>query len=160
MLPVKALAAGEGYLAMVFEDGVRIFDPESGHLVQYLTFAEGNVPAPGQPLRAVGGEMPASPVILIAGRHKVWGLLPVPPWQQMRDLLEQRNYVAAEKLAVEGAAKGCTWAEQGRAQSALLQLHGEPEAIFVFWLYIFGTYVVVTSPNQLQIVDFQKHSRC
>jgi len=122
--PVRALAAAEGYIAVVCEDGMHIFDASSGHEVQCLEYGEGSIPVPGQPMRAAGGGNGASSIVAVAGRHKVWALSPVPPSIQALELLEKREYCLAIELMKAGARRGEAWALDGYAETALLLLHG------------------------------------
>jgi Vacuolar sorting protein 39 domain 2 len=120
---VRAVASGEGVLAVVCEDGIRIADPVTGKWIQGLGFGENLVPAPGQPLRASGGGGSNSSVVLVAGRHKVWALTPIPLVEQARDMLSRRDFAGALKLAANGLAEGKTWAEEAYAQTAVLLMH-------------------------------------
>ena len=122
---VRALASGEGLIGVVSEDGVRLADPYSGKWIQGLGYGLGVIPTPGQPLRAAGGGLPLSSVMVVGGRHKVWALTPVPPAEQARDLLSRGDYAGAEKLAANGAARGQAWAGEAYAQLALLLMHGK-----------------------------------
>jgi hypothetical protein len=119
----RAVACGEGVIAVVCEDGIRIADPTTGQWIQGLGYGENLVPAPGQPLRASGGGAADSSVILVAGRHKVWALTPIPVEEQARDMLSRRDFAGALKLAAKGLGEGKAWAEEAYAQTALLLMH-------------------------------------
>ncbi len=119
----RAVASGEGVLAVVAEDGLRIADPTTGQWIQGLGYGENMLPAPGQPLRAGGGGGADSSVIVVAGRHKVWVLTPIPVVEQARDMLSRRDFAGGLKLAAKGLAEGKAWAEEAYAQTALLLMH-------------------------------------
>lgn len=120
---VRALAFGEGVVAVVCEDGMRIADPATGQWIQGLGYGENMLPAPGQPLRASGGGGSDSSVIMVAGRHKVWVLTPIPVEEQVRDMLSRRDFAGALKLAAKGLAQGKTWSQEAYAQTAMLLMH-------------------------------------
>ena len=122
---MRALASGEGVIAVIFEDGIRIADPGTGNWIQGLGFGENLMPAPGQPLHASGGGGIDSSVIVVAGRHKVWALTPIPVKEQARVMLSRRDFAGALKLAAKGLAEGASWAEDAYAQTALLLMHGK-----------------------------------
>jgi len=120
---VRALASGAGVIAVVCEDGMRIADPATGHWIQGLGYGENMLPAPGQPLRASGGGRSDSNGIVVAGRHKVWVLTPIPVEEQVRDMLSRRDFAGALQLAAKGRAEGKAWSEEAYAQTALLLMH-------------------------------------
>ena len=120
---VRALACGAGVIAVVCEDGIRIADPATGHWIQGLGYGDNMMPAPGQPLRASGGGRSDSSGIVVAGRHKVWVLTPIPIVEQVRDMLSRRDFAGALQLAAKVRAEGKIWSEEAYAQTAILLMH-------------------------------------
>jgi hypothetical protein len=122
--PVRALGAGAGFVVAACEDGMHVFDPGTGARAQSLPYGADASPAPGQPIFAASGGGPAAGCVVVAGRHKVWALVPLPPVRQARELLQRRDYAAAAELAGEAAGRGEAWAEEAYAQAALLLVSG------------------------------------
>lgn len=118
---LQDLAVGNGLVAFLTMDGLHLYEPMTGKHIQSLSFDLNTMEVP---LRASSGGSVNSKVILVASPHKVWGIVPLPASEQVRDLIIEGDLNTAEELTREGKSKGEKWADYALVEVGRALING------------------------------------